>query len=217
MTLDLKILRPLLLENIGDLFIKRETTSTNDNARNLAMCGASDFTAVITESQTAGRGQHGRAFVSQSGGLYLSVVTARGFEAEKAPFITLCTAVAVYKAVFGLCGIKPQIKWINDVFLGGKKICGILTESRTIPGEKVLDFAVIGIGLNVNNESFPDEIADKATSLFRETGKTFDLNIVAAALLNALYDEISRFESGEFLSVYTENLMDKTPAQNLKF
>jgi BirA family biotin operon repressor/biotin-[acetyl-CoA-carboxylase] ligase len=217
MELDLKKLRSLFNENIGDLFIKYETLSTNDNAKNLAIGGGGDFTVVITEKQSAGRGQHGRAFVSEPGGLYMSVITARGFKAQKAPFLTLAAAVAVMKAVREISGLSPQIKWVNDVLIDGKKICGILTESRTLPNENTLDFAVIGIGLNVNTASFPSEIADTAVSLFTATGRTFDLNVVAAAVINALYDEISHFEDGEFVKTYRDNLIDPAPAQNLKF
>lgn len=215
--LDSALLRPLLSENIGEIHIKSETASTNDDAKELAMGGAPDFTAVISERQTAGRGQHGRGFSSERGGLYMSVIVRREIAAEKVQFITPLAGVAVMKTVENLCGIRPKIKWINDVLWGGKKICGILTESRFLLGERKLDFAVIGIGLNINNTEFPPKLREIVTSLSVETERTFSLNKAAAMLINTLYDELSHFESGEFLEIYRENLIDKTPAENLKF
>jgi BirA family biotin operon repressor/biotin-[acetyl-CoA-carboxylase] ligase len=194
-----------------------ETTSTNDIAKQLAIDGAPDFTAVIAERQTEGRGQQGRPFVSSPGGLYISVIIRREIPAEKLQFITPLAGVAVMKTVKKISGITPQIKWINDLQIGGKKICGILTESRFKPNEKTLDFAVIGIGININNEDFPPELKNIVTSLRAETGKTFDLNVAADELLSTLYDEFSRFLSGEFLDIYIQNLIDKKPAENLKF
>jgi BirA family biotin operon repressor/biotin-[acetyl-CoA-carboxylase] ligase len=194
-----------------------EATSTNDVAKQLAIDGAPDFTAVIAKCQTKGRGQHGRGFLSERGGLYISVIIRREIKTEKLQFITPLAGVAVMKTVEKISGIIPQIKWINDLLINGKKICGILTETRCKPNEKTLDFAVIGIGININNEDFPPELQSIVTSLRTETGKTFDLNIAAEELINTLFDEFSRFESGEFLDIYIQNLIDKTEAQNLKF
>ncbi|MDR0992017.1 MAG: biotin--[acetyl-CoA-carboxylase] ligase [Ruminococcus sp.] len=204
-----------LKQKPGEIIVKSSTASTNDDAKTLALSGAPCFTAVLSQIQTNGRGQHGRGFVSDRGGLFLSVIVGRGYEAKNAAFITLCAAVAVMKAVERISGIRPKIKWINDLLVDGRKICGILTESRT--ADKSLEFAVVGIGLNVNNETFPPEIAEKAASLYGITGEKYDLNLCAAAIINALYDEFSRFETGEFLKVYRENLTDPSAADNIKF
>jgi BirA family biotin operon repressor/biotin-[acetyl-CoA-carboxylase] ligase len=215
--LDTEKIRLHLPYEIGDIYIKHETASTNDDAKQLAIDGAPDFTAVVAKRQTEGRGQSGRGFLSERGGLYISVIIRREIPAEKLQFITPLAGVAVMKTVEKISGIRPQIKWINDVLISGKKICGILTESRCKPNEKTLDFAVIGIGININNADFPPKLREIVTSLRAETGKNYDLNIAAEELLNTLYDEFSRFESGEFLDIYRENLIDKTKAQNLKF
>jgi BirA family biotin operon repressor/biotin-[acetyl-CoA-carboxylase] ligase len=206
-------LRPLLSDGFGEVIIKEVTESTNDDAKDLAIAGAPDFTAVISICQKSGRGQHGRPFVSERGGLFLSIVACRGVSAEKASFITLCAAVAVMKAVEKICGIRPKIKWINDLLINGKKICGILTESRIIPGTKNLEYAVIGIGVNINNENFPNELKNTATSLFTETGEKYSLQNAAAEVLNALFAEINRFDSGEFIAEYKENLVCIVPPE----
>jgi BirA family biotin operon repressor/biotin-[acetyl-CoA-carboxylase] ligase len=209
------LIAPLLKYKPGEIIVKSTTASTNDDAKAAAISGTPDFTAVLTETQTNGRGQHGRAFVSEHGGLYLSVILKRSIPAKNAAAITLCAAVAVMNAVYEICGIRPKIKWVNDLLINSKKICGILTESRT--EEKELAFAVVGIGLNVNNEIFPPEIAGTAASLFTVTRRKYDLNVCAAAVLNSLYDEFSRFEDGGFLDIYRENLTDPAAAANINF
>jgi BirA family biotin operon repressor/biotin-[acetyl-CoA-carboxylase] ligase len=211
----LTLIAPLLKCKPGKIIVKSITASTNDDAKRLALSGAPDFTAVLSEIQTNGRGQYGRGFVSERGGLFLSVVLGRGLPAKNAAAITLCAAVAVMNAVFEICGIRPKIKWVNDLLIDGRKICGILTESRT--AENQLEYAVVGIGLNVNNECFPHEIAERAASLYTLTDRKFDLNICAAAVINALYDEFSRFESGGFIDIYRENLTDPSAAANITF
>jgi BirA family biotin operon repressor/biotin-[acetyl-CoA-carboxylase] ligase len=210
-------LRPKLSDGFGEIIIKDQTASTNDDAKALALSGAPDFSAVISKTQTSGKGQNGHGFVSDRGGLYLSVIACRGLDAKKASFITLAAAVAVYDAVYKICGHRPKIKWVNDLLLNNKKICGILTESRILPQTKELEFAVIGIGININNENFPKELEDKATSLFLDSGRRFDLNDCAAEVLNALKREIDNFSGGDFLSKYRENLIDPAPAENLIF
>ena len=136
--------------------------STNTEAANQARQGADEGVCIIAREQTAGRGRHGRNWVSEKdSGLYFSVVLRPKLETRFLPLITLMTGIAVYDTLKEF-GLKPDIKWVNDVLIGEKKICGILAETV----ETARGFAVIvGIGINLTNNNFPDEIAETATSI----------------------------------------------------
>ena len=127
---------------------------------------------LVAESQTAGRGRLGRSFHSPVGtGLYMSILLRPTFSAERALFITTAAAVAVCRAIEQETGLKPQIKWVNDIYLHEKKICGILTESSINFETKGLKWAVLGIGLNLSEPEggFPEEIRSVAGALFAES------------------------------------------------
>ena len=153
--------------------------STNTEAANQARQGAVEGLCVIARQQTAGRGRHGRTWVSaKDSGLYFSIVLRPQIETRFLPLITLMTGVAVCDTLTEL-GLKPDIKWVNDILIGEKKICGILAETvETSVGIGV----VVGIGINLTNANFPDEIADTATSIEAETGKEIADDDLAAAL-----------------------------------
>lgn len=141
---------------------REELVSTNDTCKELAARGWAD-TAVIALRQTAGKGRMGRSFQSPEGGLYLSVLW-RECPAEQLLRVTPMAAVAVCRAVEALCGVSCGIKWCNDVVLDGKKLCGILTESSLRPDGSA-EWLVLGIGINVAQQSFPPEVAALSTSL----------------------------------------------------
>lgn len=141
--------------------------STNNYAKKLALDGAKEKTVIIAKKQTAGRGQVGRTFFSPEGtGLYMSVILRPEFDFSFFPFITSAAAVAVSNAIDKFTDTKTKIKWVNDIFLNGKKICGILTESVVCQEEK--PFAVLGIGVNLTRpeNDYPDEIKDIAGCIF---------------------------------------------------
>lgn len=165
---------PVLVEGCVD--------STNLYLRRLADTAA-DGTAVIAASQTAGRGRSGRSFLSPEGGLYLSVLLRPELAPERLPSLTPLAAVAVCRAVEAACGARCGIKWPNDVLLEGKKICGILFES-VLGREKPC--VIVGIGINANTASFPEELRAIAGSIAAVTGQRVDLNALAAALLREL-------------------------------
>ncbi len=119
-----------------------ETDSTNRAAKELARQGASQGTAVLADRQTAGRGRLGRDFFSPEGGLYLSVILRPELPREQWSLLTPMAAVAVCRALKQTCGLSPGIKWVNDLYLAGKKLCGILCETAGAA-------AVVGIGLNL--------------------------------------------------------------------
>lgn len=144
--------------------------STNREARSLALKGASEGTVVVAEEQTGGKGRMGRGWYSPRGtGVMCSLILRPDIEPGQAPPVTMLTAVAVASAVEKVTGLAPGIKWPNDLLLDGKKICGILTEMNA--EMERINFLVVGTGINVNNDYFPEEIGDIATSLFLAGGK----------------------------------------------
>ena len=163
----------------------RETDSTNRVAKELARQGAPHGTAVLAERQTAGRGRLDRRFFSPEGGLYLSVILRPSCPPEDRLLMTPMAAVAVCRAVERLCGVSPGIKWVNDLYLEGKKLCGILCEGAG-------DAVIVGIGLNLKapEGGFPSEVPAVALELAVER--------------QALAEEIRRqlLQPGAFLPEY---------------
>lgn len=165
--------------------------STNNYAKNLAAVGAAEGTCVMAEVQTTGRGRRGRGFVSVPGGLYFSCILRPKAQPQQLMHLTALTAVAVCDAIERACGLCAQIKWPNDPVLRGKKVCGILTELSVVAELNETEYAVIGVGINCNQPSFPPELSEIATSLCKEGGRPIDRNALAAALVRALC-EMSR-------------------------
>ena len=163
--------------------------STNSFLKRAAAEGAPDGAVAVADEQTAGRGRRGRSFSSGPGrGVYLSALLRPQLAPEKILPLTALGAVAACDAVERTCGVRPQIKWTNDLVLNGKKLSGTLTE-LSLEGESgALQYAVIGIGVNCNNasEDFPPELREVATSLYLETGKRVQRAALAAALLEEL-------------------------------
>lgn len=162
--------------------------STNTVCKRLAAEGAPEGTAVLTVRQTAGKGRRGRVFVSPPGGLYFSLILRPYEKPESLMHLTAMTAVAAARAVQAVCGVYPGIKWTNDLTLNGKKLCGILTEISLEAESRVVESAVIGIGINCARAPLPPEIAAMSTCLEDVCGETIDRNRLAAALISALYE-----------------------------
>jgi BirA family biotin operon repressor/biotin-[acetyl-CoA-carboxylase] ligase len=164
------------------------TDSTNNALKLLAAGGALEGTTLIAERQTAGRGRLDRRFDSPAGsGIYLSVLLRPACPPAELMTLTAQAAAAVRRAVGEVCGVLPGIKWVNDLQLNGKKICGILTELSFGAGGLVAS-AVVGIGVNCNRaaEDFPAELQGIAGSILSETGRRVDRNRLAAAMLREL-------------------------------
>lgn len=165
--------------------------STNTYLRREAVNDAPDGTVAVAEEQTAGRGRRGRSFQSVGGkGVYLSVLLRPELAPDALLPLTGLCAVAMCEAVERACGVRPQIKWTNDLILNGKKLGGILTE-LSVEGETgMLQYVIVGIGVNANQsrEDFEGEVADMATSAALETGK----HISRAALAAAMIEELDR-------------------------
>ncbi len=161
-----------------------ETDSTNIQARRLAENGAPHGTLVVADCQTAGKGRRGRSWVSPHGtGIWMSMVLRPAFSPAHASMLTLVAGMAVVKGIRMATGLEPMIKWPNDAVLRGRKICGILTEMST--EDDCIRYVVTGIGINVNTESFPPEIASTATSLKLEMGENVKRSPIIAAVAEA--------------------------------
>lgn len=181
----------------GKLVLLPTIDSTNLEVDRLYWKGALPGTVVVSEEQTAGRGRRGRSWASCAGeNLYFSLVLAPDFEMEKAPMLTLLMAIAVARTLHRK-GHQAGIKWPNDVVIGGRKLCGILTEMRM---EQDGYYVIIGTGLNVNQPAFPREIAQTATSLKRESGQEQDREELLAAILEAFAAVYAQFAKEGSLS-----------------
>lgn len=161
--------------------------STNTYLQGLAHKGAPAGTVILAGSQTAGRGRLGRTFHSPAGsGIYMSVLLRPGCKPEQLMHLTCATAVAVCRAVEQVAGLCPQIKWVNDIVWQGKKLGGILTGLSVDPETGLVDYAIVGIGINCNDIAFPPELQEIATSLSYVTGKTVDRERLTAELVRQL-------------------------------
>ena len=176
-----------------------ETDSTNIQAAKLAREGAPEGTLVVAESQTAGKGRRGRSWSSPSGSsIYMSFLLRPDIPPYCASMITLLAGMAAAKAVCQVAGLEAQIKWPNDLVVNGKKICGILTE-MSAEMERI-HYIVTGIGINVNQMEFPEEIRDKATSLWIEGGKRLNRSQLIAAVMEWFEQYFEQFLETKDLS-----------------
>ena len=162
--------------------------STNTQAKKYAAEGEGEGTIIISEEQTAGRGRLGRVFASpKKTGIYMSILLRPKFSAQEALSITTSAAVAVAKAIESVSGKGTKIKWVNDVYIEEKKICGILTEASLNFENGGLEYAVLGIGINVKTPEggFPEEIKDIAGAVYDyECGDDVRSKISAAVINN---------------------------------
>jgi BirA family biotin operon repressor/biotin-[acetyl-CoA-carboxylase] ligase len=162
--------------------------STNDVADQLALAGAAEGTTVVADAQTAGRGRLGRTWYSPPGaGLYVSVVLRPGPDPSPSLW-ALVAGVGLAEALRLVSGLEVLIKWPNDLVVGRKKVCGILTEGSTSEG--VIRHVVIGFGINLRPAPYPADLADRATSLERELGRPVDRGLVLAVSLEGLASRV---------------------------
>lgn len=180
------------------LSIFEEIDSTNEEARRQANSAISTPALIIANSQTNGRGRMGRSFHSpKDTGLYLSYLAKAKPNASDTVRLTTAAAVAVSIAIQEIYGIKSEIKWVNDLLIGGRKVCGILCESfRTSSGERA---TVIGIGVNVSTKDFPEELRERAASITDSCERKLAL---AAAILKHLTRFYEDPTAPEIMSIY---------------
>lgn len=181
-----------------------EIDSTNTYLCSLAKKGAEDGRTAIARCQTAGRGRQGRSFFSpDSTGLYMSTVYRKKISIETALMLTPAVAVATARALEMISGRKMGIKWVNDIFVNGKKLCGILVESKLDFAAECLDYAVIGIGVNLFEPigGFPEGINKTAAALFTDYSEEKRAEVIFA-LLDSLKDTLDRLPDCGFMDEY---------------
>jgi BirA family biotin operon repressor/biotin-[acetyl-CoA-carboxylase] ligase len=184
--------------------VRRTVDSTNSEVRRLAVAGAAEGAVVIAEDQTAGRGRMGRSFFSPGGsGLYMSVLLRPTFGASKSLYITTAAAVAAARTLEEVSGVTAGIKWVNDIYMHDRKVCGILTEGAFALEDGGLEYAVLGIGVNVNAPAggFPEDIENKAGAVFDSPIPDMRSRI-AAGILTKFHEYYRHLEDKEFLAEY---------------
>ncbi|MFI5179152.1 MAG: biotin--[acetyl-CoA-carboxylase] ligase [Vicinamibacterales bacterium] len=175
-----------------------DVESTNDIALQLASGGAPEGTSVLADVQRAGRGRRGRAWFSPPGaGLYLSVVVRLPDAGRALSLLTLAVGVAVADAVMATSGLPVELKWPNDLVIGRpwRKLGGLLCES--VGAGAQVDAVVVGIGINLRQVAYPPEIADRATSIETELGRSIERAAVVVEVLSRVRDAIEQFRGGE--------------------
>lgn len=185
------------------LFFFDEISSTNSYSKESDDVVSGDV--VIAKTQSQGRGRIGRSFLSDKGGIFMSYLPKENISGDMILSVTGVCGVAVCLAIEKSIGISPDVKWMNDVLVGGKKICGILTEA-TFSGGQTPNKIIVGIGINANQSksSFGDELSRIATSLFEVTGKEIDLNLLSAEVINQLDEAFLALNSKNIEKYLTE-------------
>jgi BirA family biotin operon repressor/biotin-[acetyl-CoA-carboxylase] ligase len=185
-----------------DIRVFEETTSTNDVIEKLARDGVREGVVVFAESQTSGRGRLGRKWLSpQRKGLWFSILLRPEIRPQAATQLTVASAAALRRAIESCTGLKPQIKWPNDILIGNKKVAGILTELSAELDQ--VKYVILGIGVDVNLSAgeFPSELRHSATSLSEELRKPVLRPALAVEILRELDQDYTRIVSGHFAAV----------------
>ena len=180
-------------------------SSTNTVLKRMAEEGAEEGLCLIAEEQTAGKGRMGRSFYSPAGsGLYMSVLLQPMLKAADAVNITACAAVAVAEAIESLAAVQAQIKWVNDVYVEGRKVCGILTEASLDSGTAAVNYLVVGIGINIRppEGGFPADLQKIAGSVFGEEEIPGLRCRLAAAVLDRLLGYYEHLQEKPWLEEY---------------
>lgn len=179
--------------------------STNDVLKAAAEKGAKEGTIIIAKEQSKGKGRLGRSFFSPSSGIYMSILLRPQLSASDSLMITTCAAVAVCEAIEKVCGKDCGIKWVNDIFLNELKICGILTEASVDFETGGLQYAVLGIGINVAHpkDDFPDELHGIAGAIYDELPSSGDIRTrLCAELLNGFFSYYNKLPQRSFMAQY---------------
>lgn len=181
------------------------TTSTNTVVREKAVAGQKEGYVLLANEQTSGRGRRGRSFYSPSGtGIYLSWLLRPGkYTAEQATAITTMAAVAVCEAIEAVSEVEAQIKWVNDIFVDGKKVCGILTEASLDMESGFLDYAVLGVGMNIYEpkNGFGADLTNIAGKIFSQSQGDMK-NRLVAEFMNHFMMYYTNFEYADYANQY---------------
>lgn len=182
--------------------------STNNIAKNLSREAAQEGTVILAEKQTSGRGRMGRSFLSEKGGIYLSVLLRPKLSVKTSVRITTAAAVAAAEVIEELSGKKAQIKWVNDVYIDNLKVAGILTEGVINPENQMFNYAVLGIGVNLVKPEgdFPKELKDIAGAVFDDADDEIYAKAVSGIIKRFFY-YYKKIEDNEYIINYRRRLM----------
>ena len=193
------------------VYFRKETESTNEDAKYLAEEGMDHGSLVVADAQTAGKGRRGRGWESPAGeGIFMSLILRPDFSPNRASMLTLLMAVSVAEVLSNLYqDLKVNIKWPNDVLINEKKVCGILTEMSAEPD--FIHHVVTGVGINVNQSSFPEGIADIATSIKLELGERVDRAQIIVGVMEFFeyYFDIFRQRLDVSVHIYDSYLINR--------
>lgn len=191
-----------------EVYVTESAVSTNTALDEAARHGAPAGSVLVAHSQQGGRGRLGRSFSSQLGGLYMSVLLRPKCDIATACLITPAAANAVADAVENVLGINLDVKWVNDLFFGGKKVCGILAESGGVASDGTVGYIVVGIGLNVYEPcgGFPSELSDIAAALLPSTANASVMDRLAAETVRRVFEYAKAPQSKELYNAYKRRL-----------
>ena len=184
---------------VPEIIILDSVDSTNNYLKKLTEENIKEGTIVIARRQTKGRGRTGNSFFSPDGGLYMSILLDSGLNTE---FVTALSGVSVCHAIEKCTELSPKIKWVNDIYIDRKKICGILAEGTVSPVGK-LENIILGIGLNIlaPKGGFPEDIKDKAGALYEYNMPKDAENRITAEIINSLFQIVTE-KSNKFIDEY---------------
>lgn len=194
-----------------EIQVEKCVTSTNTVLKEMAEQGAAHGTVLIAEEQTVGKGRMGKSFYSPAGsGIYLSILLRPDIPAQEALFLTTSAAVATARAIENVSDKKADIKWVNDIYIEDKKVCGILTEAAFNIETGTLNYAIVGIGINIcyPNGGFPEEITSIATAVFdNDSDSVHKRSILIANLLDYFMEYYDNFKDKKYVSEYINRSM----------
>jgi BirA family biotin operon repressor/biotin-[acetyl-CoA-carboxylase] ligase len=197
--IDLEEIKKYLITTIiGSKILSFDSiASTNTHAKNFSTEETQDGTVIIAEEQTLGRGRFNRKWQSEKGkNLTFSVILQPKYQLENIGLLPICTGGAIAKVIERHMDLKTECKWPNDILINGKKVCGILIES--ISSENLINRVILGIGINVNQEIFSDDIINTAASIKLSNGKTVDRIQLLAGVLKSLDEMYINIQNGNF-------------------
>lgn len=201
-----EIIKNLSVSHNINLEIFDEIDSTNIYLKDRAKKGEKIGTIAISDSQNRGHGRFDRKFHSPKNcGIYMSILLKPDLVANQSVLITAAAAVAIIDSITALTNLKPKIKWVNDILVNDKKVCGILTEGAINPNTLKFDWAVVGIGINVYvpENDFEPDIKNIATALLKERKENFR-NKLCSEIINRIFSFCDNLENKDFLLKYKE-------------
>jgi len=181
-----------------DIYYFKSLSSTNMLAKKLIKDGVEEGAIVVSDIQLNGRGRKKRNWFSPEGGLWFSVVLYPHIPLERGMLLTMASSVAIVQGIKETTGLHPVIKWPNDLLINEKKVCGILTELDAEMDR--INYAVIGIGINVNNQ-LSEDLNGKATSLIHETGSKFSRVKLFRTILKCIDENYNKLKTGDYDSI----------------